>query len=232
MPTDSNETKTGIETRAAVRNYLNFLKNAGFLCLVPSGRKRHDSAHSRAERLEVEHKKAGKCVRCRLAQGRAHVVFGEGNPDADVMFIGEAPGQEEDLQARPFVGRAGKLLDSMIKQVGLRREDVYITNVNKCRPPNNRDPEPDEVEACRLFLFTQIELIEPKVIVALGRFAAHSLAGNQTPIMKMRGRFFLFHDVKVMPTLHPAAILRNMNYLDLAIEDLRRAVHAAAEMKR
>ena len=222
---ESNE-----EVRVVVRNYLQFLKDGGFLYLVPSSQKRQYSAHSRAECLAAEQKEASTCTKCPLAEKRTFVVFGEGNPDADLMFIGEGPGGDEDKQGRPFVGRAGKLLDSMMQQAGIQRRDVYITNVVKCRPPGNRDPLPEEVEACRPYLKGQIELIEPKVIVALGRFAAHSLAGTETPILKMRGRMFLFHDVKVMPTLHPAYILRNMTQMELALEDLRRAAKEARRM--
>lgn len=212
-----------------VRNYLNFLKKAGFLYLVPSGDSPRFSAHSRAECLEALRLETAQCVKCKLSgMGRTRVVFGEGNPNADIMFVGEAPGAEEDRLGRPFVGRSGKLLDSMMTEVGLRREDVFIANIIKCRPPKNRDPEPDEIACCEPYLMGQIDLIEPKVIVTLGRFAAHCLTRTTTPITQMRGQFFLYHDVKLMPTLHPAAVLRNMNYHADVVGDLRRAVEAAA----
>ena len=210
-----------------IRNYLKFLKKAGFLYLVPNADAPHSSAHSRFECLEALRLECAKCVKCRLSQGRTHVVFGEGNPDADIMFVGEAPGADEDRQGRPFVGRSGKLLNSMMEEVGLRREDVFIANIIKCRPPDNRDPQPDEIQCCEPYLMGQIDLIEPKVIITLGRFAAHCLTRTSTPITRMRGQFFLYHNVKLMPTLHPAAVLRNMNYHADVVSDLRRAFEAA-----
>ena len=154
------------------------------------------------------------------------MVFGEGNPDADVMFVGEAPGAEEDRLNRPFVGRSNKLLDSMMAEVGLRREDVFIGNVIKCRPPGNRDPEPIEIQTCEPYLLGQIDLIQPRVIVTLGRFAAHCLTGEKTGIMRMRGQFHQYHNVKLMPTLHPAAVLRNMGHHATVVGDLLRAVES------
>lgn len=217
------------QARQDVMNYLAFLKRAGFSCLVPSGKKGNHSAHERAEKLEILKSKVTKCMACKLSGGRSHVVFGEGNPDADIMFVGEGPGHDEDVQGRPFVGRSGKLLDQMMGEVGLRREDVFIANVVKCRPPENRNPEPDEIAECEPFLLAQIELVQPKVIIALGAVASHCLMRNTTPITQMRGKFFLYHEVKLMPTLHPAAVLRNMNYYKSVVEDLRRAVDAVGE---
>jgi len=212
------------EVKENLRNYLAFLREAGFLYLVPSGKPRILSAHVRAERLEALRTEAAKCMRCKLCRGRTHVVFGEGNPNAGLVFVGEGPGAEEDVQGRPFVGRAGKLLDQMITQVGMQRQDVFICNVIKCRAPGNRDPEEDEMDACEPYLIAQLELIQPRVIVALGRFAAHRLTRTDEPITRMRGRWYQYHKVKLMPILHPAAILRNMNYLQDAIHDLKRAV--------
>lgn len=152
----------------------------------------------------------GECRRCKLAPGRTHLVFGVGNPHAALMFIGEGPGRDEDLKGEPFVGRAGQLLTEIItKGMKLRREDVYIANVVKCRPPENRNPEPDEISACQPFLRRQIEIIGPKVIVALGTFAAQTLLGVRTPISRLRGHWYDYHGVKLMPTLHPAYLLRN-----------------------
>lgn len=225
-PEQAPEALDPVEMKENVRNYLKFLKKAGFLYLVPSGEADRSSAHSRAECLEALRVECIQCVRCRLSQGRTHVVFGEGNPDADVMFVGEAPGAQEDKDARPFVGRAGKLLNSMMEEVGLRREDVFIANIIKCRPPDNRDPEPDEIETCEPYLVGQIDLIQPKVIVTLGRFAAHTLTQVSTPITRMRGQFFLYNNVKLMPTLHPAAVLRRMTYRADVVSDLRRAAEA------
>jgi DNA polymerase len=219
------------QVKSDVRNYLNFLREAGFLYLVPGGGAAapSPSAHSRADRLEALRQETVRCTKCKLAGGRTHVVFGEGNPNADVMFVGEAPGRDEDLQGRPFVGRAGQLLDALIAEVGLRRGDVFIGNVIKCRPPGNRDPELDEIQTCEPYLLTQIALIQPRVIVALGRFAAHTLSGTTTPITRMRGKFHLYHDVKLMPTFHPAAVLRNPNYRADIVADFRRAVAVIGE---
>jgi DNA polymerase len=153
--------------------------------------------------------KAAVCTRCRLAGGRQTVVFGCGNPHADLMFVGEAPGAEEDRQGLPFVGRAGELLNRIIHAIELRREDVYIANILKCRPPGNRDPMPDEAAACMPFLEQQIALVRPRVLVALGRIAAQVLLGSDTPIGRMRGQWFRVQDVPTMVTYHPAALLRN-----------------------
>ncbi len=149
------------------------------------------------------------CTRCRLSEGRTQAVFGAGNPDADLMFIGEGPGAEEDRRGLPFVGAAGELLTRIIQAIEMSREEVYIANVVKCRPPGNRDPQPDEVAACRGYLERQIALVRPKVIVALGRIAAQTLLGNDMPIGRMRGRWFRVQDVPTMVTYHPAALLRN-----------------------
>jgi DNA polymerase len=149
------------------------------------------------------------CTKCRLAKTRTQVVYGVGNPNADLMFIGEAPGRDEDLQGKPFVGRAGALLTDIIKAMKLTRDDVYIANVIKCRPPENRNPEPDELDACRPFIRRQIELIKPKVIVTLGRFALQSLMEKGFSITAARGSWLDYNGVKVMPTYHPAYLLRN-----------------------
>jgi uracil-DNA glycosylase family 4 len=152
----------------------------------------------------------GDCGRCKLSNKRTHVVFGEGNPDARLMFIGEAPGREEDLQARPFVGDAGKLLTRLIEKMGFRREDVYIANIVKCRPPMNRDPEGDEIEVCKGFLDRQIKIIAPDIIMALGRISALTLIGNATlKITAIRGKMFDYEGIPLMPTFHPAYLIRN-----------------------
>ena len=152
----------------------------------------------------------GDCTRCKLhAMGRHQVVFGVGNPDADLMFVGEAPGGDEDLQGVPFVGRAGQLLTKIIEAMGTSREQVYIANVIKCRPPGNRNPEPDEVATCEPFLFRQIDIIKPRGIVALGTFAAKALLRTNDPISKLRGQVFDYRGAKLIPTFHPAFLLRS-----------------------
>jgi len=152
----------------------------------------------------------GDCRKCKLSGKRTNIVFGEGNPDARLMFIGEAPGREEDRQARPFVGDAGRLLTRLIEKMGFRREDVYIANIVKCRPPMNRDPENDEIEKCQGFLQRQIEIINPDVIMSLGRISALTLIGNdKLKISAIRGKFFDYHGIPLMPTFHPAYLMRN-----------------------
>ena len=163
------------------------------------------------------------CTRCKLhTLGRKQVVFGVGNPNADLMFVGEAPGADEDLQGEPFVGRAGQLLTKIIEAMGMKREDVYIANVIKCRPPGNRNPEPDEVDRCEPFLFRQIDAIKPKVIVALGKFAAQSLLRTTDPITRIRGREYKYRNAILMPTYHPAYLLRNPASKREVWEDMKR----------
>ena len=163
------------------------------------------------------------CSRCKLhTLGRRQVVFGVGNPHADLMFVGEAPGADEDVQGEPFVGRAGQLLTKIIEAIDLRREDVYIANVIKCRPPSNRNPEPDEVERCEPFLFRQIDVIKPKVIVALGKFAAQCLLKTDAPITRIRGREFDYRGAVLIPTFHPAYLLRNPSSKREVWEDMKK----------
>jgi DNA polymerase len=149
-------------------------------------------------------------------------VFGVGNPNADLMFVGEAPGADEDIQGEPFVGRAGQLLTKIIEAIELKREDVYIANVIKCRPPGNRNPEPDEVEQCEPFLFRQIDTIKPKVIVALGKFGAQCLLRTVEPITRLRGREFKYRDAILIPTYHPAYLLRNPSAKRDVWQDMKR----------
>jgi DNA polymerase len=163
-----------------------------------------------------------QCSRCKLhTLGRKQIVFGVGNPDADLMFVGEAPGADEDVQGVPFVGRAGQLLTKIIEAIDLKRDDVYIANVIKCRPPQNRNPEQDEVETCEPFLFQQIDVIKPKVIVTLGKFAAQSLLRTETPISQLRGRQFEYRGAKLIPTFHPAFLLRNPSAKREVWEDMK-----------
>jgi DNA polymerase len=164
----------------------------------------------------------GDCTRCRLHEGRTHLVYGAGNPRARLMFIGEAPGQDEDEQGLPFVGRAGQLLTKMIESMGLRRDDVYIANVIKCRPPGNRPPRPDEVATCEPFMRRQISSINPEVVCALGSSAAQAVLRRQDKISMIRGRFFLVDGVKVLPTYHPAYLLRSPGEKRVVWEDLQK----------
>ena len=165
----------------------------------------------------------GDCTRCKLHRlGRKQIVFGVGNPEADLMFVGEAPGADEDIQGFPFVGRAGQLLTKIIEAIGLQRDDVYIANVIKCRPPENRNPEPDEVETCEPFLFQQIDSIQPKVIVALGTFAAKVLLKTQDPISRLRGRAFDYRGATLIPTFHPAFLLRSPDRKRDVWEDMKK----------
>lgn len=184
-----------------------------------------DSEAYRAGTLDDLRAAIGDCRRCKLWSGRTHLVFGVGNPKARLMFIGEGPGRDEDLQGVPFVGRAGQLLTDIItKGMGMKREDVYIANVIKCRPPENRNPEPDEVESCEPFLKKQIELIRPEVIVALGKFAVQTLLQSKVPITRLRGTWHEYHGIKLMPTFHPAYLLRNPGDKKLVWEDIKKVL--------
>jgi len=210
---------------AAARNYLELLVNLGF----------HE-VYIRAARLGIRaigctlasaREELGQCTRCRLHATRRNIVFGEGNPNAEVMFLGEGPGADEDRQGRPFVGRAGALLTKMINAMGLDRSEVYIANVVKCRPPGNRDPEAEEIVACLPFLEQQIQCINPKVVVALGRVATAALLKNREPLSKIRGAFFERNGIKVMPTYHPSFLLRQereRRYKAEAWADLRQVM--------
>jgi len=168
------------------------------------------------------------CPRCRLAETRRHVVFGEGAHDADILVVGEAPGEEEDRTGRPFVGKAGKLLDLLLATAGIERERVYVCNVLKCRPPMNRNPQPDEVEACSPYLLRQVELVKPRVIVAFGAFASQTLLGTDITIGKLRGRDHRYRaapehaGIPLVPTYHPAALLRNPGWVRAVWDDLQR----------
>jgi uracil-DNA glycosylase len=177
-----------------------------------------DKVHSLDElRAEI-----GDCRRCKLCNGRTNIVFGVGDPHAELMFVGEGPGRDEDLKGEPFVGRAGQLLTEIItKGMKMRRDEVYIANVVKCRPPENRNPEPDEITACQPFLIKQVALVKPRIIVALGTFAAQTLLQSKTPISRLRGVWHSYQGVKLMPTLHPAYLLRNPNDKRLVWQDIQ-----------
>ena len=173
--------------------------------------------------LRAIREELGDCRRCKLhTLGRKQVVFGVGNPDADLMFVGEAPGADEDEQGEPFVGRAGQLLTKIIEAIGLTRDQVYIANVIKCRPPGNRNPEPDEVVQCEQFMFRQVDSIKPRVIVALGKFAAQALLKTNDPITRLRGREYKYRDAILMPTYHPAYLLRTPSAKREVWDDMKR----------
>jgi uracil-DNA glycosylase family 4 len=184
-------------------------------------RRLDDSATTSFDALRAE---AHDCTKCRLAGTRTNVVFGVGNPDADLMFIGEAPGRDEDERGEPFVGRAGQLLTDIIKAMKLTRDDVYIANVIKCRPPENRNPEPDELEACRPFIRRQVELIQPKVIVTLGKFGLQSLTGKAYGISAVRGQWLDYNCIKLMPTYHPAYLLRTPSAKKDVWQDMKKVM--------
>ena len=206
-------------TRAHLAEHLTFFAELGVagvgkdeVARAPRERPAHpkvDVTNGPADLLAIR-EDIGDCSRCKLCSlGRKQIVFGVGNPNADLMFVGEAPGRDEDAQGLPFVGRAGQKLTQIIEAIGLTREDVYIANVIKCRPPENRNPEPDEVESCEPFLFRQVDTIKPKVIVALGTFAAKSLLKTADSISRLRGRVYDYRGAKLVPTFHPAYLLRN-----------------------
>ena len=216
---------------AAVGDYVRYLQRLGVTQLpltLPSPRAAQDSFDSaqpapssgaaELARLEAS---VRNCQACRLHEGRRQVVFGTGNPDADLVFVGEAPGRDEDLQGEPFVGRAGQLLTRIIQAIGLRREDVYILNVIKCRPPQNRNPLPDEVAACRPLIDRQLACLKPRVICALGTFAAQALLRSDERISRLRGRFHPMGDILVRPTFHPAYLLRNPQEKRKVWEDMQ-----------
>src|SRR5437764_10421774 len=191
--------------------------------LIENASSRPEStAADSSQALHIVREDLGDCTRCRLhKQGRKQIVFGVGNPRADLMFIGEAPGADEDEQGEPFVGRAGQLLNNMIKAMGIRREDVYIANIVKCRPPGNRTPERDECETCSPFLLRQIDVIKPKVIVALGAVAAKTLLALNASMSDLRGRWYDFRGRKLAVTYHPAFLLRDPRQKKEAWKDLQ-----------
>jgi uracil-DNA glycosylase len=181
----------------------------------------NQSSPAMSEGLAAIREQIGDCQRCKLSTGRNKLVFGAGNPNARLMFVGEGPGRDEDLQGEPFVGRAGELLTKIIVAMGLSRSDVYIANIIKCRPPKNRDPETDEIEACIGFLYSQIEAIRPEIIVCLGAPSTKTLLDTKAAISKLRGHFTNAHGTKIMPTYHPAYLLRNPSAKKFVWDDIK-----------
>jgi DNA polymerase len=180
--------------------------------------------------LQMVREELGDCRRCKLCAGRKNLVFGVGNPDAHLVFVGEGPGADEDAQGEPFVGKAGQLLTKMIEAMGYARQDVYICNVVKCRPPGNRNPEPDEIAACEPFLKKQLGAIRPRMIVALGKFAAQCLLRDDSPISRLRGDFRSYEGIQLMPTFHPAYLLREPARKKEAWDDLKKVMAALRRM--
>ena len=204
-----------------IRRQFEFFSSLGVTHFdVPIGRnpRKIMNTHLSLEKIQAD---LGDCQRCKLCSQRTNIVFGVGAADADLMFVGEAPGRDEDLQGIPFVGRAGQLLTRIIQAIDLQRDQVYIANILKCRPPRNRDPEPDEVERCEEFLFSQIESVQPMVIVALGRYAAQTLLRSSTAISRLRGEFRDFRGTLLIPTFHPSYLLRNPSAKRDVWEDMK-----------
>ena len=194
----------------------------GIVSLPSSGMEPENPTRSQVLTLEEVRNELGDCKRCKLHQTRRTIVFGEGNKKATLMFIGEGPGYDEDVQGRPFVGRAGQLLTKIIQSINLQREEVYIANIIKCRPPQNRNPEPDEIQSCNPFLRKQIQVIQPKIICALGTFSAQTLLKTETKITALRGKFYDLEGIKVIPTYHPAFLLRNPDKKREVWEDMKK----------
>jgi len=211
--------EVAVRALQSIRAYLSAQASFG-LRRIP--RLQAASEESPSQLLQVLHDTIRNCRDCGLCNSRHVVVPGSGDPSADVMFIGEAPGAEEDRQGVPFVGKAGELLTRMITAIGLTRESVYIANVIKCRPPGNRDPQPEEVAACQPHLLRQIRIIRPAIICTLGRFAAQTLLQTDESMGKLRGRLFEYNGIKLIPTYHPAALLRNEQWKRPTWEDLKR----------
>jgi uracil-DNA glycosylase len=222
------------EARAIVRDvaaWASYLRRIGDAYLSPGPTQQEAAMPSKrppvdTETLEAIREDLGECTRCKLHASRKHIVFGEGNPTAQLMFVGEGPGADEDATGRPFVGAAGKLLDRIIEAIGLKREDVYIANVVKCRPPGNRKPEKDESGTCQQFLYRQIAAIQPKVIVSLGNTPLESLLNLKVGITKARGEFYDYAGIKVMATFHPAYLLRDPSKKREVWEDMKKVREA------
>ncbi|MGH9462352.1 MAG: uracil-DNA glycosylase [Vicinamibacteria bacterium] len=192
-----------------------------YASITTVGLPRRDSTSAPSETLEAIREELGECTRCKLHKNRRTLVYGVGNPNADLMFVGEGPGYEEDVQGIPFVGPAGQLLTKIIEAIQLTRDDVYIANVVKCRPPGNRDPEPDEIATCRPFLERQVASVRPRVICTLGRIATQAMLSTEKPLGRMRGQKFPFGDAVVVPTYHPAALLRDPSKKRDTWEDMK-----------
>ena len=213
MGKSQHPTELLTEIREDFRGYLEYVRELGFPGVVLSDEALRTmdgwGKQGVGESLDMIRNDMGACQRCKLHKGRNNIVFGYGNPRAKLVFVGEGPGYEEDMQGQPFVGQAGQLLTRILRAIGLTRDDVYICNIIKCRPPRNRNPEPDEIAACIPFLRRQLKAIGPRFICALGTFAAQTLLETSTPISRLRGRFYAYEGIDLLPTYHPAFLLRN-----------------------
>lgn len=231
-----------LEAAGDVRNLLEYAISLGLYELPktrrPAGERKAQglrpvtpmlTAGDKAKAMEELRTRIGDCKLCKLHKGRTNLVFGVGDPNAKLMFIGEGPGRDEDMQGEPFVGLAGQLLTKIIEAMGYKRSDVYIANIVKCRPPNNRNPEPDEVAACVEFLMSQVEIIRPRMIVCLGGVALQSLFGPELKITRARGKILDWHGIPVMPTYHPAFLLRNANMKKPVWEDMQKVMKLLKE---
>ena len=223
------------EIKGMLVRYLHQKKENGqrYIDLYAGGRDAAKAKRSEGiSTLEKLRESMGDCRKCRiLAKNRSNLVFGDGSPDADLVFVGEAPGEEEDKQGIPFVGRAGQLLTKIVSAMGFDRSDVYIMNVLKCRPPANRDPLPDEVENCNPFFLKQLEILDPKAIVALGKHASQTLLDTKIPISKLRGTFYDYHGIPLMPTFHPSYLLRNPYGKREVWKDMQEVMRLLNELK-
>jgi len=228
---DDSFTRRLAEIAEDFKGYLQYMKGLGYagVPLSENSRRILDTQYTATkppETLEMIRGDLGACQKCRLHKARKHIVFGAGNPRAKLVFVGEAPGYEEDVKGQPFVGKAGQLLTRILRAIELTREDVYICNIIKCHPPGNRNPEPDEIAACIPYLRRQLKVIGPGLICALGAFAAQTLLVTDTPISKLRGRFHLYENIPLLPTYHPAYLLRNPGRKRDVWEDMQKLQEA------
>jgi DNA polymerase len=205
-----------------LKTYLEYLKGMGIVSIPGYKIKADEPSYSNVLTLTDVRKELGDCKRCKLHRTRRTIVFGEGYEKATLMLVGEGPGYDEDVQGRPFVGKAGQLLTKILQAINLPREEVYIANIIKCRPPQNRNPEPDEIQSCHPFLMKQIDVIQPKIICALGTFSAQTLLQTDTKITALRGKLFDLEGIKVIPTYHPAFLLRNPDKKREVWEDMKK----------
>lgn len=222
-----------LELVRGVKGYLRYLESLHLEGVPgrPDASASEPGAGKREKLLEALRVKIGDCRRCPLSGKRTNLVFGVGNPEAELVFVGEAPGRDEDMQGEPFVGAAGRLLTKIIQAMGLRRQDVYICNVVKCWPPGNRPPLPDEIAVCRPFLEEQLSIITPRCIVSLGSISTHVLMETKEPISRLRGNFHAWHGIPLMPTYHPAFLLRNPEMKKHVWDDVRKVMALLREKK-